>query len=298
MAVTISIGSGKGGSGKTMIMANLALLLARTGKKVCVVDLDIGGADMQILFGVFSPKHTLTDFLDRKISSLSEAVHTFYSLNGLQLIAGTGNTLQSANMTFQEKKRVLTAIKGLDVDIVLIDVGAGKSYHALDFFMFADIQICVAQPDPTSIYDLFTFLQLATIRKVLESFLSDSDVAMTLKNKEFNSLYDVFEHAEKVRAGSREKAQMALAGFHPLLVINRETGTGTINIEKLTTMIQKYLGIDLPELGTVPYDSLIDDALKAYLPVSELHPDSPSSRSLREISAKLEQLINFFSDEK
>ena len=49
MAVTISIGSGKGGAGKTMILCNLALLLAKKGKKVCLVDLDIGGADVHLL---------------------------------------------------------------------------------------------------------------------------------------------------------------------------------------------------------------------------------------------------------
>ncbi len=52
MTVKISIGSGKGGTGKTMVTANLALLLAKTGKKVCLVDLDLGGADAHMLFGL------------------------------------------------------------------------------------------------------------------------------------------------------------------------------------------------------------------------------------------------------
>jgi flagellar biosynthesis protein FlhG len=295
MTVSISIGSGKGGTGKTMIMANLALLLARTGKKVCLVDLDIGGADAHILFGHYSPKYTVTDFLDRNIGSLSEAVHTFYSFNGLQLLAGTGNTLQSANMSYQEKQRLFRGLHEIDTDILLIDVGAGTSYHTLDFFMFADLQICVTQPDPTAILDLYTFLQLSTIRKVLGSFLSHSEVAKALKSRKFNSLLDVFELAEQTQEGSRSKAMDALQHFHPLLIVNRDTGNGSVNKEKFATLMNKYLGLEIPELGKIPEDLKMNESLKASLPISELYPDSPASNSLAAISRKLEKLVALFA---
>ncbi len=188
MTVTISIGSGKGGTGKTMTVANLALLLARTGKKVCLVDLDLGGADTSILFGLFNPKRTLTDFLTRKVNSLDEIIHTFYSYNGLQIIPGTGDTLHTANMTYQEKQRLLNALSKVEADVLLIDIGTGTNFHALDFFMYADLQVCVTLPDPTAILDLYTFLQLATIRKVLGAFLSRSEVATALRNHNFSSL--------------------------------------------------------------------------------------------------------------
>ena len=53
MTITISIGSGKGGTGKSVVLTNLAMLLAKAGKKVCVVDLDVGGANAHIFFGLF-----------------------------------------------------------------------------------------------------------------------------------------------------------------------------------------------------------------------------------------------------
>lgn len=279
-----------------MIMANLALLLARSGKKVCLVDLDIGGADTHILFGHFSPQYTLTDFLTRKIGSLAEAIHTFYSYNGLQLIAGTGTTLQTANMNFREKQRLLQGIDELEADIVLLDVGAGTSYHALDFFMHADLQICVTQPDPTSIYDLYTFLQLATIRKVLGSFLSQSDIAVALKNNRFNSLQEVFTLAEETEAGSKLKSQIALNFFHPLLIVNKDNVHGSINLTKLANMVAKYLGISIPELGQIPVDPMVDHALRAYLPVCELYPNAPASLSLNSMMTKLEKIVLLFSE--
>jgi flagellar biosynthesis protein FlhG len=295
MAIKISIGSGKGGVGKTMIMANLAMLLAQNGKKVCLVDLDIGGADTHILYGLFNPKRTLTDFITRNVNNIQDVAHTFYAYNGLQLIPGTGDTLQTANMNYQEKLRLLRAIDDIDADIVLLDVGAGTSYHALDFFMHSDIQICVTLPDPTSIMDLYNFLQLATIRKMLTSFLSKSDVATILKSTNFSSLGEVFNLAEQTSAGAREMAQEALKYFHPLLIVNRDSENGRLNKGKLKKMVQKYLGIEIPELGEIPDDPQVQMALKAFLPISELYPNSPSSLALKNAANKLGKLADLFA---
>ncbi len=298
MALTISIGSGKGGAGKSMIIANLALLLAKSGKRVCVVDLDIGGADMHILYGLFKPEKTLTDFMTRKVDTLSEVIHTFDSFYGLQLVCGSGDTLQTANMTFQEKQRILRAINTIDTDIILIDTGAGASYHVLDFFMYTEIQLCVVCPDPTSIMDFYKFLQLATIRKALGSFLSQGEVTRALKGKNFTSLAEVFELAGQVRLGAREKTQKSLEYFHPLLIINRVGSRAKINQLKLRKLAEKYLGIFLPELGEVPEDGNVMEALKAYLPVCEYAPGAPSSKSLEAISTKVARVINLFESKK
>ncbi|HID02247.1 MAG TPA: ATP-binding protein [Desulfobacterales bacterium] len=297
MAVTISIGSGKGGTGKTMLLCNLALLLAKSGKKVCLVDLDIGCADAHLLFGLFEPKHSITDFLTRKVDTLAETLHTFYSFYGLQIIPGTGSTLQSANMTYQEKQRLLRAISSLDVDVILLDVGAGTSYHSLDFFMFSDIQICVTMPEPTSIMDFYSFLQLATIRKVLGSFLSHSEVGNTLKKQNFSSLNEVFELAEQTQEGAKEKAQKALHYFHPLLVINRDIPNAKVNKTKLKHLIAKYLGIDIPQLGQIPEDPAVKDALRAYMPVCELSQAAPASLAIAQIADKIEKIIELFKNQ-
>ncbi|WP_457577756.1 MinD/ParA family ATP-binding protein [Desulfomarina sp.] len=295
MATTISIGSGKGGTGKTMIIANLALLLARKGKKVCLLDLDVGGADTHLLFGLFEPKYSLTDFLTRKVDTLQNALHTFYSYNGLQFLPGTGNTLQTSNMSYQEKQRLLRAISTLDADVVLIDVGAGTNYHSLDFFMFSDIQICVTLPDPTSILDFYTFLQLATIRRVLGSFLSRSQVSSTLKKQHFTSLAQVFRLAEETQEGAREKAQHALKYFHPLLVVNRDSVNGRVNRKKLNSLTSKYLGIEIPPLGEIPEDNAVGEALKAYIPVCELFADAPASIALNTMADKIAKVIELFA---
>lgn len=180
----------------------------------------------------------------------------------------------------------------------MIDVGAGTSYNSLDFFMYSDIQICVTLPDPTSILDFYTFLQLATIRKVLDSFLSQSDVSNILKSQTFTNLSEVFELAEQTQEGARKKAQEALKYFHPLLIVNRDAANGTVNKTKLNEMITKYLGIEIPTLGKIPDDPNVTKALKAFMPVSALYPTTPASISLQTIAGKMEKLVDLFSHQK
>lgn len=298
MAITISVGSGKGGTGKSMVIANLGLLLAKAGRRVCVADLDLGGADIHILYGLFEPETTLTDFLTRKVDSLAEITHTLDSFGGLQIIAGSGNTLQTANMTFQEKQRLLRGLSSIDTDILLIDVGAGTSFHALDFFMFSDVQICVTNPEPTAIMDFYNFLQLATIRKALSSFLSTGEVGKALKEHRFESLAEVFALAEEIQPGAKEHAQQALTSFNPLLITNMAGVNAKINQLKLRKLVSKYLSIYIPDLGDIPLDNTVKEAMRAYLPVCEYSPKAPASQALAAISAKLEKVIDLFNKKR
>jgi|GEM_PF-6751631 len=111
----------------------------------------------------------------------------------------------------------------------------------------------------------------------------------------FKTINEVFELAEKTREGAKQQAQQSLRYFHPLLVVNRDSARGRVNKLKLRKMVAKYLGIDIPELGNIPEDGKIDDALKAYLPVCELYPTSPAALARTAIAEKLGKVIALFS---
>ncbi|MCP9473469.1 MAG: P-loop NTPase [Nitrospira sp.] len=134
MATLISVASGKGGAGKSVVSANLALALAKSGRQVILADLDVGGADAHIMFGELNPAVTLTDFLNKRIIRLDDAAIPLTVHPNLRLIAGTGDTLATANMAYSRKKRLMKQFHELEAGIVVIDIGAGTSFHALDFF--------------------------------------------------------------------------------------------------------------------------------------------------------------------
>ena len=142
--------------------------------------------------------------------------------------------------------------------------------------------------------DFYTFLQLATIRKALGGFLSQSEVGITLRESSFNSLSEVFEVAESVHPGARALAQQALNTFNPLLIVNK-VGIGTrLNLSKLRTLAQKYLGIYLPDLGEIPYDEEVDASLRAFLPVVEYAPRCPAALALTQCSLQLGKVIDLY----
>ncbi len=72
----------------------------------------------------------------------------------LRIIPGTGETLATANLAYSKKKRLIRHFQELDADVIVVDIGAGTSYYACNFFLMADHHLAVATPAPTSILDL------------------------------------------------------------------------------------------------------------------------------------------------
>ncbi len=291
MATLISVASGKGGVGKSVVSANLALSLAKRGRPVILADLDVGGADAHIMFGELNPPVTLTDFLDKRVSRLEEVAIPITFHPNLRLIAATGETLATANLTYPKKKRLMKHFQDLETDVVVIDIGAGTNYHALDFFLMADIHVAVANPEPTAVLDLYRFIKLAAIRCVLSCFLSRSAMADALSSRDFTSVEEVMDVAGGTDAEGRNIAAAALQSFRPGLIINRATSGSHVNVLYLRKILQQYIGGDLTLLGEIPDDPAVSQAIRKFLPVIEAAPSSPATQSLLAISGILEQFV-------
>lgn len=295
MATLISVASGKGGVGKSIVSANLALAFAKSGRQVILADLDVGGADAHIMFGELNPTVTLTDFLNKRVSRLEDVAIPVTVRPNLRLIAGTGDTLATANMAYARKKRLMKQFRNLEADIVVIDIGAGTNFHALDFFLMADIHLAVATPEPTSVLDLYRFIKLAAIRRVLACFLARSPMSEVLSNRDFTSVEEVMEVAGATDAGGRAVAAAALQSFQPRLIINRASGSSQVNVLYLRKILHQYVGGDLTLLGEIPDDPAVSQAVRKFLPVIEAAPESPAAKGLLTISAAVEQLVVAFA---
>lgn len=291
MPCIISVASGKGGVGKSMVVSNLGLLLAKKGLRVTLVDMDIGGANLHILFGMFQPPSTLTDFLTNVLTNLHEIAHPIPSLSSLKLIPGTGETLITANLQHSKKRRLIRHVQKLEADIILVDVGAGTSYHALDFFLLADYYLAVATPDPTSVLDLYRFIKLAAIRKVLTAFLARDPVADALLDKDFHSVTAVLKAVGRTSESGMEIAQEALKMFQPALILNRMTPKSRINTLHLQHLLKQYVGTDLSILGNIPEDMQVQQSILKYLPVVELAPNSPATIALNQIADNVLRMV-------
>ena len=267
--------------------ANLAMLLAKRGKRVVLADLDVGGADAHILFGLLNPPLTLTDFVERRVERLEDILQPISAHPFLQLIPGTGDTLATANLPYAKKKRLIRHFRQLQADVIIVDIGAGTSYHALDFFLMADHYLTVATPDPTSVLDLYRFIKLAAIRRVLSAFLSRDVVSETLSERDFCSIEEVIHAVGETDPNARETASRTLQGFQPYLIVNRVSGKSRVNVLQLKKLLKEYVGGELAMLGEIPDDPAMTRAVRSYLPVVEFEPTAPAALALEKASGAL-----------
>lgn len=149
----IAVTSGKGGVGKTNFTINIALALAQKGKRVMILDADLGLANVDVLMGL-NPQYTLYHVLKEE-SSIRNAVTT--SSHGIMVIAGGSGVQELANLP---KKKLQKFIKQMDelegmADILLIDTGAGLTKNVMSFVMAADEVVVICTPEPTAITDAY-----------------------------------------------------------------------------------------------------------------------------------------------
>ena len=157
-ARTIAISSGKGGVGKSTVTVNLAIALARLGKKVCIFDADTGLANINIMLAL-QPEYTIEHLLheNKDISEiLLETVH------GIQIIPGASGISEFANLTLAQQSKLIIALSTLEdtFDYILIDTAAGISEHVLNFIHSSQQAIVVVTPEPTSLTDAFSLLKV------------------------------------------------------------------------------------------------------------------------------------------
>jgi flagellar biosynthesis protein FlhG len=153
----ITITSGKGGVGKTNMSVNLALAYARLGKKVVVMDADLGLANVNIMLNMV-PKFTLYDMIRKKKTMKEIMVETEY---GIFIVAGASGFSKIANLTDNERQNFIGELNSLSfADIIIIDTSAGVSSNVLDFIAAADDAIIVTTPEPTAITDAYGIIKI------------------------------------------------------------------------------------------------------------------------------------------
>ncbi len=153
----IAISSGKGGVGKTNISINLAIAYAQLGKKVVVMDADLGLANVNVVLGII-PKYNLYHLIRRQKKMSEIMMDTDY---GIRIVAGASGFSKIANLTDEERDHFINELSSLsDADIIIIDTSAGVSNNVLGFIAAADDAIIVTTPEPTAITDAYGIIKI------------------------------------------------------------------------------------------------------------------------------------------
>ena len=153
----IAVSSGKGGVGKTNMSINIAIAYAQLGKKVLVMDADLGLANVNVAMGII-PKYNLYHLIRQKKKMKDIIINTDF---GIQIVAGASGFSKIANLSDEEREHFIEEISQMDaVDIIVIDTSAGVSSNVLDFIAAADDAIIVTTPEPTAITDAYGIIKI------------------------------------------------------------------------------------------------------------------------------------------
>ena len=241
-----AIGGGKGGVGKSLVTANLAICLALMGHKVAAIDLDLGGANLHTCLGVPIPDKTLSDYLSKKVRSLTELL-TPTAINNLFIISGAQDELGIANLKQMHKAKLLTQFSELPVDYVLLDLGAGTTFNTIDFFIAAD-------------------------QGIIGPLI---DQAMNAKLSQNSTPADLINRVSEINpvVGARLRAE--IQRLQPKLIINQVRTQSDIDIGFSMKLIsKKYFGINLDYVGYLDYDATVWQSVKKRKPLLMEFPNS------------------------
>jgi flagellar biosynthesis protein FlhG len=286
----LSIGGGKGGIGKSLVSANLAIALARRGQRVVLVDADLGGANLHTTLGLDLPRRTLSDFVLRKVERLEDVVSPT-GVENLGLISGALDGLEAASPKHAQKVRLLRHVRALDVDYAILDLGAGTHANVLDFFLVSDHGILVLVPEPTSVENAYRFVKAAfwrRMRNVAQVFGYDELLRGVMGGASFRSPVELVAAVVERDPEAGSNLARQLAAFRPRLVVNQvRTSQDAEMGHAVVAAWRKYFGLEMEYLGAVDYDDDVWRAVRQRQPLLVSGPDRPSARAFEKIAERL-----------
>ena len=248
-AKILAITSGKGGVGKTFVAANLALALVRRGRKVLLLDADLGLANLDIVLNI-RPSKTLHDVLTGQ-ATIEEVV--MRAPCGVEVLPAASGLIEYSRLTgnVQDELRTVIAELGQRYDYLLLDTGAGISDIVLFTASLAQDVLVVATPEPTSIADAYATIKI---------------LAMLQKRADFRLVINQVRNATEGGKLARQ-----LQG-----VVDR------------FLMSQLAMEIRLHHLGDIPYDPLAPESVRKRKLLLDGNPGAPAAKALVVIAAALE----------
>ena len=285
----IAVAGGKGGVGKSVLSANLAVAMAASGRRVALVDADIGMGNQHTLLGIARPGPGLVGFLrDESLDLDRVGVETGH--RNLTLYPSDG-ALGVPQVSQSRKDRLVEHVSRLDADVVLLDIGAGAALTALDLFALADLHVLVLTGQVTSIQNAYGFLKAAVQRLVVRS--ADTPARRELIEQGWRearppAAVTLVDWLRQRDAALADNVQRLASRVSVRLVGNLLFDDNDHRVPpSIGRMIRDYLGLDAAVAGLVPSSRRIHESITQRRPVILIDPNCAASAELRRVAGRL-----------
>jgi flagellar biosynthesis protein FlhG len=290
----ISIASGKGGVGKSLVAANLAVSFAQAGQRVVLADLDLGASNLHLVLGHQAPKLGIGTYLNNVKSNFADVI-TETDVRGLRFIPGDNEIPGTANLAVSQRRELVKQLLALkdDADVLILDLGAGTHQSILDFFLLSNHGIVVSAPAVTAVLNAYVFLKNSVFRLMFTSCKKDSPARAELENIRKNGAGHIYipkllPQIKKVDPVSYEKFVERLNGLHPRLIMNMVDEPKNADVAmKIRRSCEEYLALKIEHMGIIYRDAVQDTALASRLPIVLYKPQSILSQAIYRIADKI-----------
>ena len=293
MSQIIPIASGKGGVGKSLLSANLAIALGQSGKKVILADLDLGASNLHLVIGQRPGAASLGSWFTEKSDFKDIVCPTDYT--NVSFIAGDNQIPDLASLKHAQKVKLIRNLNNINADYVILDLGAGTHQFILDMFLLSPQGIVVTAPAVTATLNGYLFLKNAVFRLLYTTFKRGTPGRQYLdelkKDSETMQKLHIPQLVQQLGQVDPQNTQLfvnRMTQFKPRLIMNMiEDPKDADKAQRIKSSCNNYLGLDIEYLGLMYRDMLQDKALSSQLPIVVYKPQSLLGQAVYRIADKV-----------
>ena len=284
----ITVGGGRGGVGKSTVAAQLAWASAQMGDRVVLVDADLAASSLHLLLGTGAAQAGISALMgrDRAANASCDTRHP-----NLRLVTGGRNPVRPEALTEASRLRLYRRLRAMEVDTIVVDVGAGLGYDAASLLELGDLRIIVATAQPASVHEAFALLKAVVDRTVRRHLGRNDQLGLlepAIRTREGEPMSEILRRVHAVDPELAAAVTASLDRFGTFLFGNRMKDGAQVGLLQSTLRLAfDHLAVPVRLLGGLRAGARLPDLASAKDPLALA--DTDEGRMFRQVATELRE---------